>query len=510
MEGRLKKNVFAMVLSAFLVLIPLAACAADIEMDLLVNMLVENGSLTREQAEKLAQKAKEKAAEQEKEKALEQQKAAEQEKARAAEYEKAISQLKAVAAGKLSGEMKTYEIFAKPMEASWKNGLRFKTADDNFTVKIGGRIYSDMLYTQGPSSLTDIIRPEGDFNRRNDRAFIRSARLQVDGTIFKDYFYRFEYEFTGDINTKPKVEGLRDVYLGMKDIPLVGRFTVGHMKEPFSLEELESHNDTTFLERSLANALAPEWSWGAAIQNSWFNDRLTFSLGAFRNSTSSGDTASGNEWNLTTRATCLPWYGGDDKLTHLGASYSLRFPESGGWNNTDNLIRFRHRPELYDRDYIVDTDDFMINMDNRLGLEAAAVYGPFSIQGEVIQTWLDTPNGFSDTGYLYGGYGYISYIITGEHREYDKKSGVFKSVTPKNIFSIKDGTWGAWEVAARCSYLCLDSKNVGISGGTALDTTIGLNWYLNPNMRLMFNFVHSNRICYGAIDGVQLRAQVDF
>jgi phosphate-selective porin OprO/OprP len=128
-----------------------------------------------------------------------------------------------------------------------------------------------------------------------------------------------------------------------------------------------------------------------------------------------------------------------------------------------------------------------------------------------MQTWLDTPNGItSDTGYLYGGYGYISYVITGEHREYDKKSGVFKSVVPNHIFSIKDGTWGAWEVAARCSYLCLDSKNVGISGGTALNTTIGLNWYLNPNMRIMFNFVHSNRIGYGAIDGVQLRAQVDF
>ena len=150
MEMRLKKNILAMVLLASLICIPFTAYAADSEIDLLVKMLVENGSLTREQAEKLVEKAKEKAAEQEKEKAAEQERLARQEKERAAEYEKAVAQLKAVAEEKPIGEMKTYEISAKPMNASWKNGLRFKTLDKNFTVKIGGRIFADMLYAQGP------------------------------------------------------------------------------------------------------------------------------------------------------------------------------------------------------------------------------------------------------------------------------------------------------------------------------------------------------------------------
>ena len=506
----MKRILFTVFLSVCFLCLPSASHAADSETDLLVQMLVENGTLTKDQAQKLAQKAKEKAEQKAKEEF------AQQEREKTAKTTASAEQIHIAAreTPAISTDQAKWEIEPKriPMEASWKDGLSFNTADGNFEVELGGRVYADMLYTQAPSSLGDLIRPQGDFNRRDNEAFIRSARLSLEGTMFKNYFYSFEYEFDGLINNQTEVNGLRDVYLGMKDIPYIGRVTVGHMKEPFTLEEAGSHSNTTFLERSLGDVFFPGYSWGADIHNSWLNDRLTFSIGAFRNSSNSGDTVSGNEWNLTTRVTGLPWYAGEDKLLHLGMSYSLRYPESGGWNNTNNQIRFRERPELYERDYIVDTGNFAVNSENRLGLEGALVYGPFSAQGEVMQDWLENPynRGYSKTGYLYGGYGYVSYILTGEHRIYDKNDGRFKGVVPDHIFSFADRTWGAWELAARCSYLCLDDKEVELSGGSAFDTTLGMNWYLNPNMRIMFDWVHSQRLCYGAIDGVQLRAQVDW
>jgi phosphate-selective porin OprO/OprP len=46
------------------------------------------------------------------------------------------------------------------------------------------------------------------------------------------------------------------------------------------------------------------------------------------------------------------------------------------------------------------------------------------------------------------------------------------------------------EVAVRYSTLDLDDATV--SGGDAKDVTVGLNWYLRENLRLMFNYVRVN------------------
>jgi len=521
--------IFAVILMACLVFPQFAAYADNSEMDTLVDMLVQNGSLTREQANILASKAKEKAAKQAEENTTKQaeekatkqseenaakqvvEKAAKQAAEKAAEQAKTEIMRKWEIADNSTGTSQRWKISNHSMRTRWKDGLLFETADNNFRVKIMGRMYTDMLYVNGQSSLTDLMRSQGDFNRRNDQVFISDARLGIEGTIYKDFFFKLEYDFYGDLNSKTQVDGFRGAYLGMKNIPYVGKITIGQMKEPFSLEELASKNDITFIERALPNVFAPGYDWGCAIENNWFDKRLTFALGAFRNSTHSGTMASGNEWCSTARLTCLPWYEAPDKLMHLGAAYSFRLPESGGWNNTNNQIRFRQIPELLTRDYIVNTGNFNINAQNLVGWEGAVVYGPLSAQGEIMQTWLDAPNNNnSKTGYLYGGYAYISYIITGEHRKYDKSDGRFKGVEPKYVFSIENRTWGAWEVAARYSFLSLDDKNAGISGGIANDITLGLNWYLNPNMRLMVNWVHADRAGYGSIDGIQSRAQVNF
>jgi phosphate-selective porin OprO/OprP len=87
---------------------------------------------------------------------------------------------------------------------------------------------------------------------------------------------------------------------------------------------------------------------------------------------------------------------------------------------------------------------------------------------------------------------YGSIFITGEHRRYNTAEGVLTSIHPKQNFDPFKGGWGAWEVAARYSYINLNSSSGNINGGKEDNVTLGLNWYLHPNLRVMFNYIRVN------------------
>ena len=72
--------------------------------------------------------------------------------------------------------------------------------------------------------------------------------------------------------------------------------------------------------------------------------------------------------------------------------------------------------------------------------------------------------------------------------------------------------WGGWKVAARYSYIDLNSKD--ITGGRLKDMTLGLNWYVNNYSKIQFNYVRAfldNKV-HGdsTADIFGLRAQLDF
>ena len=106
-----------------------------------------------------------------------------------------------------------------------------------------------------------------------------------------------------------------DAWLGVRDVPLLGEIQAGHMKEPFSLEELASSNDITFMERSLpTDAFAPARNVGVMSHRTFFDQRMTLALGGFGNTgpltfedfRQTIDDING--FHLTTRFTAVPWY----------------------------------------------------------------------------------------------------------------------------------------------------------------------------------------------------------
>ncbi len=213
--------------------------------------------------------------------------------------------------------------------------------------------------------------------------------------------------------------------------------------------------------------------------------------------------------NISARVAGTPWYQDKNHLFHLGLGYSHKFRDK---DQQCARLRFRARPEAHITDVrLANTDRFFADGADLLNPEAALVYGPFSVQGEYFSLKTDAPA--ENDPKFEGWYAYASWFITGESRKYDQKGGTFGRVKPKNNFHIGQPGWGAFEVALRYSELDLTDKL--IEGGEEQDITVGLNWYINPSIRFMLNYIKAdleNRatVPNDDINIFQARFQVDF
>lgn len=424
---------------------------------------------------------------------------------RVAAQDKRIAELEAKQKGDLTAEEKrNFLQLYKELQSDakkrsndlrlyWKDGIRMDTRDGKFKLKFGGRLMADWGWIDGGGLESDLGTD------LEDGTEFRRARLYVQGDIYKDLEFKLQFDFAGGD------ADMKDAYLKFKNIPIIGNITVGHFKEPFSLEELTSSKYITFLERALPNAFAPGRNMGIKANNTLFDERVTWAIGLFRaNSNDFGEDDVDGESALTGRVTWLPWYEENGrKLVHLGAAYSFR--------SVEDPIRFRQRPEAhFIPQYFTDTGSFSAEHVNLFGAEAALVYGPFSLQGEYISAAVDSSEAGNPC--LNGFYVQGSYFLTGEHRKYKRSAGAFSRVKPKKNFR-EDGGLGAWEIACRYSYLDLGEGPFPDTARRMQNATIGLNWHLNPNVRIMWNYIRSSVAGADTSDAADIfmtRVQVDF
>ncbi|HET9887759.1 MAG TPA: porin [bacterium] len=386
------------------------------------------------------------------------------------------------------GALAASSAIAAEVNGEWKDGLRFTSEDKSVEISIGGFFQNDWTWQTADEDLRFAAGEEFP-----DGTEFRRARLAVSGTFEETTEFKAEYEFAkGEA-------GLRDVYIGLKKLPVIGGVRVGHFKEPFSLQQLTSDRYLIFIERSLADVFSPVRNTGIMIGNGY--NRATWYAGYFREADGFGNGSGGGDSHGTARVTFLPYDGGEDnsRLIHLGIAGSLRNPPG------DNLV-FAARPETNLAPRVVNTGDIDATEEVLLGAEAAAVFGRFSAQGEFMQAMLEADLGGDPT--FMGGYGEASWMLTGEHRNYSRRSGVFDRLRPLNPFKGPGSGPGAWELAARWSYLDLSDENV--AGGEVTDLSAAVNWYINSNFRVMTNYVHSEVEDSGSFDGFTTRFQCDF
>jgi phosphate-selective porin OprO/OprP len=103
------------------------------------------------------------------------------------------------------------------------------------------------------------------------------------------------------------------------------------------------------------------------------------------------------------------------------------------------------------------------------------------------------PAGPPQGNLLFQGY-YVEALVflTGESREWDQCNFIFKRVTPRRPVRFSgDSGYGAWELGVRYSFLDLSHK--AIRAGELQGVTVGVNWYMNANAKMQFNYDYTHR-----------------
>ncbi|MGE5722900.1 MAG: OprO/OprP family phosphate-selective porin [Sphingomonadales bacterium] len=362
---------------------------------------------------------------------------------------------------------------AKAVQFGWVPTTSEPTG--NFTFKPRGVVEGDYVA---------FLERKGGYDYNNGTG-LRRARIGVEGTAFKKFNYRIEVDFAGNVVT------LTDAYLQYVASPK-WLITAGQFKAPFGLESNNSDNYNTFMERGMfTNAFGnagAERRIGAAV--AYTTDTLNASVGVFGENESVGRSSAApathtpdESWGVNGRVTWEPVFD-TGKIVHVGASGYYRTALRSG--DTEDAVRLNDRPNIrVDNGNIADSGVVTgVRSLRYIGGEAATVFGPVTLAGEYGRLWLDRP-GFSNESFD-GLYVYGSWFITGETRPF--KNGNFDRVKPYKNFG-KDG-FGALELALRYDRLDLSNSPVAArAGNKAQSWTLGLNWYLNPYAKLMFNWV---------------------
>lgn len=418
--------------------------------------------------------------------------------------------------------------------AAWEsrfNALQAKLTEQGYpSVEVHGVFQADSgWFVQDATSRATVgnIQDGVDFRR---------TRLAAIGSLTPNtnYFVQMDFSFPG----RPT---FTDVWWEMTKVPLLGNVRVGQWKQPFGLEVVSSFRFTTFAERSLSFQAFTPFRHIALGMYDWNEEEtMTWAASVYRAGQDQfgGSIADQGGYAGVGRITWLPWYEkpGDNYL-HLGLGYNYVAPNH-------HLTRFRSIPEYFIGEqvgqlptgtsgiaipgaidgtpFFVDTRAIRVNHYNLVGTELLWVRGPWSLQSEWMYMMATRTDGLSanfPTIYVQGGY-----FLTGEHRPYIRKLAQINRVEPKRSVRFLDTRedknkdkdqetgWGAWELAARYSYIDLNSRD--IEGGRLNDTTLGVNWYLNPYVKVQFNWIRAfldNPIHDSSMTNIYgLRTQMDF
>ncbi|MEJ0040857.1 MAG: porin [Rhizomicrobium sp.] len=334
----------------------------------------------------------------------------------------------------------------------------------------------------------------------------RRAQLGIQGKVFGDWNYFFNYDFGSGASSGNELQGrIQQAYVEYAGLgPLA--FRIGAFPASANLEDATGSGDVIFLERNAPSDLSRSLAGGDgrdALAVIYAGEQLFASLAYTGGKVADTTLFFDEQQAVVARASDLFYSDSDWKLlASVAGTYVFRGPDAVAGAGSARNITLQDGPELTTDDNslrLISTGAVNTSKAWNYGVEAAAEWRSVYTQAGYFGYGLDQMTAGAPTLDFDGWYAQATWIITGESRPYNVANGSFSNPKPRIPFSVDGWGPGAWELAARYSDLDLnDHAGVlgaglplgGIRGGDQRIFTAEVNWY--PNNVLKFGLQYQN------------------
>ena len=374
-----------------------------------------------------------------------------------------------------------------PVVKASPRGFSIASADSQNQIKLRGVLHVDGRFFESED-------PEG----LKDTWQATRVRPIVEGTLGGIYDFRFTPDF-GQGRTV-----IQDAYVTARFKPAF-QVTAGKFKAPVGLERLQSANDIRFVARAFPTSLAPNRDIGLQVGGNVLGDRVNYAV-AWGNGSNDGsssetfadvDVNDDKEWSG--RVFALPFGESENfALRGLGLGIAGTYTSQTGTSAQTLLPTYRTPAQSPFFRFRTGTTPTLADGERtRIAPQFYYYVGRFGLLGEYTTVSQDVSRRISATSLREDSLDttawqlQAAWFLTGEEES-------FRGFKPNNVFSLANNTWGALELVAR--YHELDPDDDAFVGGAAsfADPAVsarkatayglGLNWYLNENLKWVINY----------------------
>ena len=378
----------------------------------------------------------------------------------------------------LDKEAATAKAKETPYVSAGKDGFYIKSGDGAFSLRLGAVVQTDTRW------YLDQSLPSG---AAPDNFLVRKARPIVEALIAEKFVLRIMPDFgNGQTFQEGYVEARLDPAFNVR---------AGKFKSPVGLERLQLDSENEFIERALPTNLAPNRDVGLQFAGGVLSNTVSYQLGIFDgvydNGLSDGDD--NNAKDGVGRIFLEPFNNGESALKGLGFGVSYSTGRHQGNPTTTDLPQFKTMGQQNFFTYA--TGAYADGTQDRLSPQFYYYVGPFGLLGEYISSRQEISRGtnlrrdIDNRAWQIAGY----WVITGENASYH---GIPR---PNKPFDPSDGRWGAFELVTRYSVQTNDNDAFAGTAATQLaspsqsarearEIGVGLNWYLNRNIKVQINY----------------------
>jgi phosphate-selective porin OprO/OprP len=375
-------------------------------------------------------------------------------------------------------------------------GFSLRSADSANQLKIRGVLHLEGRYTNddGETAVYDTVQAT-------------RVRPIIEGTFAE----RYDFRFTPDFGQGRTV--IQDAYVTARMHPAAA-VTVGKFKAPVGLERLQSANDIRFVSRAFPTSLAPNRDFGLQLTGEFGAGRLSYAAAVLNGAIDGGsaevqgDVDVNDDKEYALRIFSHPFAGSEGRLGGLGIGIAGTWTDQAGTAALPLLPAFRTPEGVTFFRYRAGTTPTLADGERtRIAPQFYYYAGRLGILGEYTEVSQEVArdsgtglrSGTIDTtGWQLAG----SWFLTGE-------DATFRGYKPLSTFSSGEGG-GGLELVARVHHLEIDEAAFAggadsfadpeASASKATGWTVGLNWYLNENLKWMLDYERTS-FEGGAADG---------